>query len=71
MNESPFQLGVTRSVPHNHGTGALATQKEPKTVENGHVEEKKNQLQDEDEVLRPLEDAVSWSGSSNTSDMLF
>lgn len=57
--DSPFQLGVSRSVPNVHHNT-----KDLKNVSPG----KKNEST---EVLRPIEDAVSWSGSSSSSDMLF
>jgi hypothetical protein len=56
MTEAPFQLGVSRSSKNK----AAATANSGEGKKGG-----------KDEVLRPLEDAVSWSGSSSSSDLLF
>ncbi len=74
MTEAPFQLGVTRSVPHDHGSTSgnpvsALSHKEPKSVKNSQNKSTSNNK--DEEVLRPIEDAISWSGSSNSSDMLF
>ena len=40
--------------------------------QNGQQPKKKEkEIEQEEEVLRPSEDATSWSGSSSTSDLLF
>ena len=59
-----FQLGVSRTVPHSTSTKSTpnsTTKSTEKTASHGETEE----------VLRPIEDAISWSGSSSSSDMLF
>ena len=73
MADTPFQLGVSRTVPHassisvdtkhapcNNVSGGLSNNVTATAIEAR-----------EHEVLRPTEDAISWSGSSSSSDMLF
>ena len=64
--ETPFQLGVSRTVPH-------ASKKNPNSTEvpDSNKNTKNLESNTTDEVLRPTEDAISWSGSSSSSDMLF
>lgn len=57
-----FQLGVSRTVPHSTSTTSEKTT--TSSSSNGNEKPK-------EEVLRPIEDAISWSGSSSSSDMLF
>ena len=58
MTEAPFQLGVSRN-------------KSSATANTGSAAGKKKETDSGKEVLRPIEDAVSWSGSSSSSDLLF
>ena len=62
-----FQLGVSRTVPHSTSTKSThsSTASEKTTIASNGKENPK------EEVLRPIEDAISWSGSSSSSDMLF
>ena len=62
--DNPFQLGVSRTVPHASKTPSAAT------VPDSNPNSNPNPNSSE-EVLRPTEDAISWSGSSSSSDMLF
>ena len=64
--ETPFQLGVSRTVPHASKT-PNSTEKVPDSNKNT----KNMESNTTEEVLRPTEDAISWSGSSSSSDMLF
>lgn len=71
--DAPFQLGVSRTVPHASSikqtiNNSVETTKPPSSTNgsgNG------NAIENPDEVLRPTDDAISWSGSSSSSDMLF
>ena len=63
MTDAPFHLGVSRTVPPN-SSAVKATA----TTNNGLGAQTKSEAE---EVLRPTEDAISWSGSSSSSDMLF
>uniref|UniRef100_A0A0K2UX41 Bifocal [Apis mellifera] n=1 Tax=Lepeophtheirus salmonis TaxID=72036 RepID=A0A0K2UX41_LEPSM len=63
MSEAPFQLGVSRRPP-SLSRGASESS-------SGNITSKKDgEVAGEDQVLRPVEDAVSWSGSFS-SDILF
>merc|ERR1712043_14273 len=63
--DNPFQLGVSRTVPHASKTPSAAV---PDSDSNSNSNSNPNSSE---EVLRPTEDAISWSGSSSSSDMLF
>ena len=72
--DTPFQLGVSRTVPHassiKQTTNSVETTKTPSST-NGTSSGNGNAIENPDEVLRPTDDAISWSGSSSSSDMLF
>ena len=59
MTEAPFQLGVSRNKSSATATTGSSAAGKKKETDSGK------------EVLRPIEDAVSWSGSSSSSDLLF
>ena len=64
MTEAPFQLGVSRAAKKQQ------QQQQQAAASNGkHGGPASNGQQKE--VLRPIEDAISWSGSSSSSDLLF
>jgi len=65
MADTPFQLGVTRTVPHASSNKQTNNDNTKLPNING------NNAMETEEVLRPTEDAISWSGSSSSSDMLF
>lgn len=65
MSETPFQLGVSR------GKAPVETAATP-TINNNKPNGSQDKLDGKNgEVLRPTEDAISWSGSSSSSDILF
>jgi len=72
--DTPFQLGVSRTVPHassiKQTTNSVETTKPPSSTK-GTSSGNGNAIENPDEVLRPTDDAISWSGSSSSSDMLF
>jgi len=73
--DTPFQLGVSRTVPHASSikqttNNSVDTTKPPSST-NGTSSGNGNAIENPDEVLRPTDDAISWSGSSSSSDMLF
>ena len=68
--DNPFQLGVSRTVPHASKTPSAATVPDSNPNPNSSPNSNPNPNSSE-EVLRPTEDAISWSGSSSSSDMLF
>merc|ERR1712228_228221 len=65
MADTPFQLGVSRTVPHASSNKHTNNDTTKLPNING------NSAMETEEVLRPTEDAISWSGSSSSSDMLF
>ncbi|TRY62873.1 hypothetical protein TCAL_15202 [Tigriopus californicus] len=65
MNEAPFQLGVSRG---KTPTEAASTPNSNNNKPNGSQDKPDGKG---GEVLRPTEDAISWSGSSSSSDILF
>ena len=76
MADTPFQLGVSRTVPHassmknaNNINDSIDVNA-PNTNGNG-PSNLATKIETPEEVLRPTEDAISWSGSSSSSDMLF
>ena len=62
MTEAPFQLGVSRNKSSSAAAAAAAA---------GSSVSGKKEAESGREVLRPIEDAISWSGSSSSSDLLF
>merc|ERR1719232_761875 len=81
--DAPFQLGVSRTVPHasktspassststsSSSSSSSTSSSTPSSAQSSSGTPDSNSNQDE--VLRPTEDAISWSGSSSSSDMLF
>eukprot|EP00094_Tigriopus_californicus_P011994 TCALIF_11588-PA protein Name:"Protein of unknown function" AED:0.19 eAED:0.23 QI:0/0.2/0.16/0.66/0.6/0.66/6/0/1565 len=63
MNEAPFQLGVSRG---KTPTEAASTPNSNNNKPNGSQDKPDGKG---GEVLRPTEDAISWSGSSSSSDI--
>ena len=73
--DKKFQLGVSRAIPNSNSIGKTETvtpaqKHSPNTINS--KDNNKNASNGEDSVLlRPTEDAISWSGSSSSSDILF
>ena len=74
--DNKFQLGVSRAIPNSTSSGTktdsnLNGQKSSSSVNN--IENTKNVSNNKEDsvLLRPTEDAISWSGSSSSSDILF
>ena len=65
MADTPFQLGVTRTVPHASSNKQTNNDNTKLPNING------NNAMETEEVLRPTEDAISWSGGSSSPVMLF
>merc|ERR1712228_92070 len=75
MADTPFQLGVSRTVPHASSISVDTKHAPCNNVSGGGLSNNAVTATAiearEHEVLRPTEDAISWSGSSSSSDMLF
>ena len=72
MGDNSFQLGVSRTVPHASSIKPSADTKQRPSTQNGVKSQSGATVESGvEEVLRPTEDAISWSGSSSSSDMLF
>ena len=77
MADTPFQLGVSRTVPHASSISVDTKHAPCNNASGGGGGGGSNNVTAaaiearEHEVLRPTEDAISWSGSSSSSDMLF
>ena len=77
--DNKFQLGVSRAIPNStpnsSGTKleSIANgQKLSSNVNSKDNKKTKSKSKGDDSVLlRPTEDAISWSGSSSSSDILF
>lgn len=73
--DTKFQLGVSRAIPNSTPIGKMesvttAQKHSPNNISS--KDNNKNTSNGEDSVLlRPTEDAISWSGSSSSSDILF
>jgi len=84
ISDTPFQLGVSRTTPLSSSSSsggaasAAATadrKRKPKSAATDgtteQVKSRQNNSSEQQQVLRPTDDAVSWSGSSSSSDILF
>ena len=74
--DNKFQLGVSRAIPNSTSSGTKMEsnsngQKISTNVNNIESNKKASGNKDESVLLRPTEDAISWSGSSSSSDILF
>ena len=76
--DNKFQLGVSRAVPNSNAGAKMDTSDSSssaahKNNSNNAIKDKngKSTNQDSSVLLRPTEDAISWSGSSSSSDILF
>jgi hypothetical protein len=76
--DNKFQLGVSRAIPNstpNSGTKMESIANGQKISSNVNSKDNKktktNSKGDNSVLLRPTEDAISWSGSSSSSDILF
>ena len=74
--DNKFQLGVSRAIPNSTSSATkmdstLNGQKSSSNVNS--IENTKNASNNKEDsvLLRPTEDAISWSGSSSSSDILF
>ena len=76
--DNKFQLGVSRAIPNsasNSGMKMESIANTQKISSNGNSKDnqktKTNSKGEDSVLLRPTEDAISWSGSSSSSDILF
>ena len=75
--DKKFQLGVSRAIPNSTSSGKIESSSPnghiyPSTaVVNNRDNSNKNTKGEDSVLLRPTEDAISWSGSSSSSDILF
>ena len=74
--DNKFQLGVSRAIPNSTTNSGMkmesvANGQKPSAIGNNKDNKKNNSKGDESVLLRPTEDAISWSGSSSSSDILF
>ena len=75
--DNKFQLGVSRAIPNSKSSGTKmgATSNGQKSSDKNvnNIESSKKAVTNKDDsvLLRPTEDAISWSGSSSSSDILF
>jgi hypothetical protein len=75
--DKKFQLGVSRAIPNSTSSGKIESSSPnghiyPSTaVVNNRENSNKNTKGEDSVLLRPTEDAISWSGSSSSSDILF
>ena len=73
--DTKFQLGVSRAIPNSTPIGknepVTTAQKHSSNNINGKDNNKTTTSGEDSVLLRPTEDAISWSGSSSSSDILF
>ena len=75
--DTKFQLGVSRAIPNANPTGKIesvivpSSQKDLANNTNSKDNNKNSSNTEDSVLLRPTEDAISWSGSSSSSDILF
>ena len=74
--DAKFQLGVSRAVPNSTPVSKAesVTTTVHKTSSNNTNNKESNKTtytEQDSNILRPTEDAISWSGSSSSSDILF
>ena len=76
--DAKFQLGVSRAIPNStlpvSKTDSVTTTTAHKTSSsniNSQDSNKTTYTEQDSALLRPTEDAISWSGSSSSSDILF
>merc|ERR1711899_166585 len=74
--DNKFQLGVSRAIPNSNSSGTKTDstsngQKSSSNVNNMENSKHASNGKEDSVLLRPTEDAISWSGSSSSSDILF
>ena len=73
--DTKFQLGVSRAIPNSNPSGKAetsVTNGQKQLLSNSSKQSNKIKTTGEDgALLKPTEDAISWSGSSSSSDILF
>ena len=74
--DNKFQLGVSRAIPNSNSSGTKTDstsngQKSSSNVNNMEHSKHASNGKEDSVLLRPTEDAISWSGSSSSSDILF